>query len=693
MIAVPAIKRRRVTPPDSSEEDASPSTLVAESDAPGVEDFFSSAARWNLEQDYEQRPRKLKEKGKENTRLPIKTAEGRVEPLQVPEVNEEDGDSWLGSEDDEDEVQKSDPELAEEKPKVPVRRQILEAKEELARIASLINEDPEEHAGAFRALAQISSSTNITVKKLALATQLAVYKDVVPGYRIRPLAEADMTEKVSKEVRRLRAFEQALVGSYQSYVKELAKYAKSSRGDVEEAQATLATVAISCACALLLAVPHFNFRGDLLKILVQKLSGKRTDADFVRCRETLETLFHDDEDGTPSLNAVTLMTSMMKARGWRVDESVLNTFLHLRLLSEFSSKGSQNHIDKPVNQDGVNGKKPKFKKEFRTKKQRKLMKERKVIEKEFKEADATVSHEERDRMQAETLKLVFVTYFRILKARAPNLMGAVLEGLAKYAHLINQDFFGDLLEALKDLTAQAETLLSDYEDEEKDADADADVDADDDHETKRDGTRESLLSIITAFALLEGQDASKAASTLSLDLSFFIAHLYKTLYSLALNPDIELNAKSMHLPNPHGPSHLPSTTNNKVNIQTTTVLLLRSLSSILLPPASIRAVPPVRVAAFTKQLLTSSLQLPEKSALAMLGLMNKVTKTHGRKISGMWSTEERRGDGVFDPLRGDLEGSNPYASTIWEGELLRLHYCPGVRVAAKEIEKIILDVK
>ncbi|KAI4129619.1 MAG: hypothetical protein LQ347_003707 [Umbilicaria vellea] len=691
MVSVPATKRRRVTPPDSSDEDKSPSTLVAESDAPGVEDFFSNAARWNLEQDYEQRPRKLKKKDKESTRLPIKTAEGRVEPLQVAEIKEEDGDSWLESEIDEG-VQKLDAEIAEEKPKIPIRQQILEAKEEMARIASLINEDPEEHAGAFRTLAHLSSSKNTTIKKLALATQLAVYKDVIPGYRIRPLAEADMTEKVSKEVRRLRAYEQALVGSYQTYVKELAKYAKSSRGDVAEAQRTLATVAISCACTLLLAVPHFNFRGDLLKILVQKLSGKRTDGDFVRCRETLETLFRDDEDGTPSLDAVTLLTRMMKARGWRVDESVLNTFLHLRLLSEFSSKGSQNHIDKPIDQDGFNGKKPKFKKEFRTKKLRKTMKERKAVEKEFREADATVSHEERDRMQAETLKLVFVTYFRILKARVPNLMGAVLEGLAKYAHLINQDFFGDLLEVLKDLTAQADALLNENDEEGQEVDASAEAN-DDDEAAKRDATRESLLCIITAFALLEGQDASKAATTLSLDLSFFIAHLYKTLYSLALNPDIELSAKSMHLPNPHGPSHMPSTTNNKVNIQTTTVLLLRSLSSILLPPASTRAVPPVRVAAFTKQLLTSSLQLPEKSALAMLGLMTKVTKTHGRKISGMWNTEERKGDGVFDPLRGDLEGSNPYASTIWEGELLKLHYCPGIREGAKGIERTILDVK
>lgn len=691
MVSVPATKRRRVTPPDSSDEDNSPSTLVAESDAPGVEDFFSNVARWNLEQVYEQRPRKLKKKERENTRLPIKTAEGRVERLQVAEVQEEDGNSWLESDNDED-VQKMEADVAEKKPEIPIRQQILEAKEEMARIASLISEDPEEHAGAFRTLAQLSSSKNTTIKKLALATQLAVYKDVIPGYRIRPLAEADMTEKVSKEVRRLRAFEQAVVGSYQTYVKELAQYAKFSRGDVAEAQGTLATVAISCACTLLLAVPHFNFRGELLKILVQKLSGKRTDGDFVKCRETLETLFRDDEDGLPSLDAVTLLTRMMKARGWRVDESVLNTFLHLRLLTEFSSKGSQNHIDKPIDQDGVSGKKSKFKKEFRTKKLRKIMKERKAVEKEFREADATVSHEERDRMQAETLKLVFVTYFRILKARVRNLMGAVLEGLAKYAHLINQDFFGDLLEALKDLTAQADALLNENDEEGQEADANAD-DNDDDVAAKGDAARESLLCIITAFALLEGQDASKAASTLSLDLSFFIAHLYKTLYSLALNPDIELSAKSMHLPNPHGPSHMPSTTNNKVNIQTTTVLLLRSLSSVLLPPASIRAVPPVRVAAFAKQLLTASLQLPEKSALAMLGLMTKVTKTHGRKISGMWNTEERKGDGVFDPLRGDLEGSNPYASTIWEGELLKLHYCPGVREGAKAIERTILDVK
>lgn len=529
------------------------------------------------------------------------------------------------------------------------------------------------------------SSPITVIKKLALVTQLAAYKDVIPGYRIRPLSDEDMKAKVSKDVRRLRAYEQSLVSSYQTYVKELSKLAKGgSSGKTSQDSKSLASVAISCACTLLVAVPHFNFRGELLQILVGKLGQRRVDADFVKCRETVETLFRDDDSGIPSLDAVSQLTKMMKSRNYLVDESVLNTFLQLRLLSEFSGKASQNNIDRQSDGEGmtVNGKKPKQRKEFRTKKQRKLERERKIIEKEMKEADATVSHEERDRMQAETLKLVFVTYFRILKARSPGLMGAVMEGLAKYAHLINQDFFGDLLEILKDLIGLTEV----------DAESsDENIPEENDAKSARDLCREALLCVITAFALLEGQDVAAAKSSLNLDLSFFITHLYRILYSLSLNPDVELSSKSLHLPDPDSPDATQITAANTINVQTTAVLLLRSLSSVLLPKKTIRAVPPLRLAAFTKQILTSSLQLPEKSCLAALGLLDRVTKVHQRKIAGLWNTEERKGDGVFDPLRREIEGSNPFASTVWEGEILRLHYCPGVREGVKLLERNVAE--
>ena len=677
MVAVPAVKRRKITPPYTSDEESPPSTLVGTIDSENVNDFYNQASKWNLEQDYERQPRKQKRIEKENTRLPIKTAEGRIEQLSTPKTEESDADSFLGLSDEGSQSEAAAVVQDEEIPKVSPKQQILEAKEELARLATLINEDPEEHAGAFKSLSQITASPNPTIKKLGLVTQLAVYKDVIPGYRIRPIADLDSTEKISKEVRRLRSYEQALVGSYQAYVKELSRRAKVSK-DTSESSASTAQVAISCACALVLAVPHFNFRGELLKILVDKLSYNKIDTDYVKCRETLETLFRDDEDGTPSLDAVTMLTKMIKARDYRIDESVLNTFLHLRLLSEFSSKASHDRVDKHHTGDREAGKKVKPKREFRTKKQRKFLKEQKAVEKEFKEADAVVSYEERDRMQAETLKLVFVTYFRILKARSPSLMGAVLEGLAKYSHLINQDFFGDILEALKDLINDAEAWsITDTNGTEKLQPTNS-----------TSSTRSTLLCINTAFALLAGQDVAKSASSLSLDLSFFTTHLYRSLHSLALNPDLEYSSKSLRLPDPHSASNQDlsqSTKNNKVNLRTTSSLLHTSLSSILL----LRTTPPIRIAAFVKQLYTLLLQTPEKSTIAILSLLNQVLKVHGRKVASLWNTEERRGDGIFDALKGEVEGSNPFASTVWEGELLKLHYCKGVREGTKGIEGVL----
>lgn len=661
------------------EDDVDVDSATASGSDDGVNSFYRQAANWDLEQDYEQRRRKGSKKDDKKARLPIKTAEGWVEQDVVPEPakEEEDEDSFLGSGDEEEEEDIEEELVEKAEPRVPTREQIISAKEELARIAGLISENPEENIGKLKGLAELASSPNSTIRKLALATQLAVYKDIIPGYRIRPASEEEMKAKLSKDVRKLRDFEQALVRGYQGYVKNLGQAAKKSPPNPgSEAEQSVATVAISCACNLLNSVPHFNFRGDLLNILVGKLSTRHVDQDFGKCRDAIEKLFQEDEDGNASLEAVGMLTKMMKSKSYHIHESVLNTFLNLRLLSEFALKGGLNRIDKPEDEAPQTGKKPKQKREFRTKKQRKAMRENKAVEKEMQEADAVVSHEERDKNQAEMLKLVFIAYFRILKSRSPSLMGAVLEGLARYAHLINQDFFGDILEALRDLITSAEA-----------AEASDEGEAEAEDNAPRNLNRESLLCVITAFALLQGQDVAKSASALHLDLSFFITHLYRTLLPTSLNPDIELSAKSLRLADPHSGERSPE---HRINVQTTTVLLLRSLSSALLPPTATRSVPPVRLAAFTKQLLTVALQLPEKSCLAMIGLLTQVAKVQGGKIAALWFTDERRGDGVFDPLRAEVESSKPFSGTVWEGELLRLHYCPKIREGIVGLEKGIM---
>lgn len=662
-------KKRRLSPPASEDHVGEAKIQKA---------FFKNAASWNLEQDYESRPRKGKKKDKESNKLPIKTADGRLQQVSSAFNDtasvESDGD-WL--EGDDSDAAASEPEEEKKGPVEPTiseREQILQAKEELAKIGLQLNENPEEHPGAFKSIAKIGQSKIPAIQKLCLVTQLAIYKDVIPGYRIRPSSEDPADQKLSKGVKTLRSYEHALVTGYHVYLKELAKYAKFKGSEDKHG---LSKVAITCACTLVTAVPHFNFRTDLMKILVGKLSSRKIDDSFNKCLRALETLFQDDEEGRPSMEAVSLISKMMKAKSYQVHETVLNLFLYLRLLSEYSGKASKDGVDRP---NGTDGNFQKKKREFRTKRERKAMREDKALSKEMAQADALVSHEERDRMQSETLKLVFATYFRVLKQRRPGLIGAVLEGLAKYSHLINQDFFGDLLEALKDLIRHSE------EDAAMEEERDGEIEEEEDDTVVRNTTREALLCTVTAFALLAGQDAHNARADLHLDLSYFTTHLFQTLLPLSINADLELGARSLHLSDPDSTQSAGNKA-NKVNLQTMTVLLVRCLTAVLLPSWNIRSVPPLRLAAFTKQLMTIALQMPEKSCQAVLALINDVNYTHGKKLGALWNTEERKDDGTFNPLSESVEGSNPFATTIWEGELLRRHYSPKVREGQKLLDK------
>ena len=97
----------------------------------------------------------------------------------------------------------------------------------------------------------------------------------------------------------------------------------------------------------------------------------------------------------------------------------------------------------------------------------------------------------------ETLKLLFVLYFRILKNPEPTpLLPAALHGISRYAHLVNIDFFKDLMQVLKELMLRES------------------VTHDDDADTASPGSigfhdvQHQLLCVATAFELLSGQGMS-----------------------------------------------------------------------------------------------------------------------------------------------------------------------------------------
>ena len=94
-------------------------------------------------------------------------------------------------------------------------------------------------------------------------------------------------------------------------------------------------------------------------------------------------------------------------------------------------------------------------------------------------------------------------YFSILKAPSrTRLLAAALHGVSKFAHLVNIDFFKDLLVVIKDIIMKASTEGSSKEAEEVESHIDTD-----------ECLRLQLHCIVTAYELLTGQGKRNLAET------------------------------------------------------------------------------------------------------------------------------------------------------------------------------------
>ncbi|PPQ78071.1 hypothetical protein CVT25_015605 [Psilocybe cyanescens] len=647
-----------------------------------LDDHTEQTGNSDEEMPYEINPRKRRReptKPTEIQRLPIKLADGKIQQTGVKAVNPNSQLDVLSEpeESDSEEEEEETPHQRVEDVSTGARfgrpavvdvlqtnsrkARVEMAKDQIAGICQEIVSDPENSLGLLRRLHTFSLQTVVTpshpepvpndpiIRKLTVLSQLAVFKDIIPGYRIRALTETEKTEKVSQIVARTRDWEQGLVTIYQLYLRLLENELKS--------RSELADVALHCMCTLLKEVTHFNFRVNLMTCIITCLSKKSWDKSSELCSQTLIEVFREDLTGAASLEIVRLVNRMIKERHFKVHPNVLSCLLSLRLRTELGVRASNTHVDKPEVKKQRYTKAQKPEKVHLSKKSKKAYKEQKEIDKELREAGAEVDKEERKTIQTETLKLLFALYFRILKSPTPTpLLPAALSGISRFAHLVNIDFFKDLMKVLKDLIAMEEEAAITY----------ADLDA---AGSQSAFISRQLLCIVTAFELLSGQ-----GEALNMDLTDFVNTLYSILLPLSFSP--EMNAHSSNTSSPSGPKSA-----NKSVID----ILFRALNLIFSPRTSGTAAPPWRSAAFSKRLLAASLHWPTSATMRALEFVSGLVAKDS-KLEAMLATEDRIFNGVYRPDVDDPQLCHPFETSFWELHTLhRQHWDQRVRKIAGKL--------
>lgn len=121
------------------------------------------------------------------------------------------------------------------------------------------------------------------------------------------------------------------------------------------------------------------------------------------CLQTLGKILRQDASGEVSLEVVRLLNRTVKEKHFNVNPQVLSCLLQLRLKNELGTRASETRAEKEPRSSASKNASRRSKGKLTdqphlSKKAKKMFKERKEIEREFREAEAEVDKEERQAM-------------------------------------------------------------------------------------------------------------------------------------------------------------------------------------------------------------------------------------------------------------------------------------------------------
>ncbi|KAJ1368005.1 hypothetical protein KIN20_029050 [Parelaphostrongylus tenuis] len=487
------------------------------------------------------------------------------------------------------------------------KEMIQDFKQTISGYAHNLITDPQENIYRLRDLFQLCQGEKVhplireTVQKLAVLSMMQALIDIIPGYSIRELNEEEKQQKVKKETKRLRNFEEVLLRYYLKFLQLCEKKMEKLNVRGRKLCETSFTYKLGLLCLkamgrFVICVPHFNYSTNILSALIRLSLSNHSAVVSEVCR-TLSQVFHEDLHLQMSLFGARSIASLVNNRKGCVPPQLIATLLSLNIKEvKNETKSGKSHIF---------AKRAQLKKERANKTARKYKKQLDKLEADLKELDAAENLSTKLKTATETMKHVFQCYFSVLK-RVPNvaLLEPVLEGLSKFAHLLGVEFFEDIVATMENLVDRENLSLVDR-----------------------------LHCINTVFVILSGD-----GQLLNIDPSRF----YRTIYRL-LN-QLPFERKS-------------DTRRKQISVAACVLDLMINDRRKQLPLS--------RAAAFAKRLLSIATIMDDPSALCLVALVRSFFIAHPKLVQLVEDDDSEGGaGGVFRPEIDDPDVANALSSNV-----------------------------
>nr|CCC93773.1 conserved hypothetical protein [Trypanosoma congolense IL3000] len=496
-----------------------------------------------------------------------------------------------------------------------------------------------------------------------LTKECSILCDVIPNYKISSTIEdegGNQGSRKQKEVYQVQKLEHEVLVQYEHFLQLLRRLQRKPHPEQQALGSRL--------CAQL--VPHaseFNHADRLLALAVAYANAKST-----RVAQPALTALAELLDGQMVSDAtecvVAALLDIVRKESYAMNPKLLNLLLHIRVAMVDMHRRDLTE---------------------ETAKNKRLKKEDKELARQLQKSKARRDRAEIVVKQTRILHRVFVIYLRILEAskscsqhHQTRILAPTLEGLVKFAPLVNVELHQELLTALKDIVNDEGTSVT------------------------------TKLHALVAVASLAQKDSTMAASDWRVDLSYFHEVLFRCLPEALTLPKCEESGKGAG-----GNGTDLSDDKDEVASQGSTLsagslssqafsitesmalekfvhsnasrewtfrigLVLRAVDLLVLTQ---KHIPVPRVTAIVRRIVQAIPSTQPHVALSLIALVHRLILRYpavsGIVIGG--NDNFIAGRGVYTPGATQIAASNADCSFTWELSLLAKSYHPTLRNVAE----------
>eukprot|EP00758_Cryptobia_borreli_P005130 Tbor_TRINITY_DN4747_c0_g1::TRINITY_DN4747_c0_g1_i1::g.17001::m.17001/K14834/NOC3; nucleolar complex protein 3 len=489
----------------------------------------------------------------------------------------------------------------------------------------------------------------------SLTEECDILCEIIPGYKISATLEGedgggDVRKK--KEVYNVEKLEHELLKQYQRFLQLIKKLSKKQHPEQQALGSRLLAKLIPVGT-------EFNHNSDLLRLGVDFANNKHQRV-AQPCLDALSTLLDGHMVTEATDHIVGAILAIVRKKSYAINAKILSILLHVRVAM----------VD--VHRKDITEEKAKNKR---------LKKEDKELARQMQKSKARRDRAEMAAKQTKIIHRLFVVYLRVMesakscsKQHQARILAPTLEGLVKFAPLVNLELFHGLMKALRELLEE-DILVS------------------------------TKMHALVAVASLAKKDDMLDASEWKVDLAFFHETLFQALPEALTIPvydegagkpqsndegDID-DAASQGSASVSGSlsSSAFSIAQSMANahfvrsscIQEWTYrvgLVIRTVDLLVL---SQKHIPLPRVMAFCRRILQYLSGVPAHISMALTVLVHRLTVRYPSTASLVIGGADNviGGRGVYDPDAETTSSAHAECSFAWEVSLYSRGYHPTQR--------------